>query len=45
MKNYNVRIYNHKTGKVEYVKVDTEGLKRLIYSIFYDVFDIEEITE
>jgi hypothetical protein len=41
MKNYKVRVFNHKSGKVEYMTVDAERLKVLIMSIWYDVFDVE----
>ena len=42
---YEVRVLNHKTGKVEFLTVDAEGLKKLIYSIWFDVFDVNEVAQ
>lgn len=42
---YEVRVMNNKTNEIEYLTVDTEGLKKLYWSIQYDVFDINPVKE
>ena len=39
---YEVRVWNHKTLKVEILTVDAAGLKKLYWSVWFDILDVWE---
>ena len=39
---YEVRVWNHKTLKVEVLTVDAVELKKLYWSVWFDILDVWE---